>query len=79
MQNLNIVRALRAHLTPAARLAAWNFFWMVLGRVVDQAAQVGVVLLLTHHLTQDQFGMFMTALGLGSERYRPCTQTCTKA
>lgn len=59
MQNLNIVRALRAHLTPAARLAAWNFFWTVLGRVVGQAAQVGVVLLLTHHLTQDQFGMFM--------------------
>ena len=64
MQNLNIVRALRAHLTPAARLAAWNFFWMVLGRVVGQAAQVGVVLLLTRHLTQSQFGMFMTALAI---------------
>lgn len=64
MQNLNIVRVLRANLTPAARLAAWNFFWMVLGRVVGQAAQVGVVLLLTHHLTQDQFGMFMTALAI---------------
>lgn len=64
MQNLNIVRTLRSHLTPAARLAAWNFFWMVLGRVVGQAAQVGVVLLLTHHLTQDQFGMFMTALAI---------------
>ncbi len=25
MQNLNIVRVLRANLTPAARLAAWNF------------------------------------------------------
>jgi hypothetical protein len=46
MQNLNIVRVLRANLTPAARLAAWNFFWMVLGRVVGQAAQVGVVFLL---------------------------------
>lgn len=33
---------LRRHLTPAARLAAWTFFWMVLGRVVGQAAQLGV-------------------------------------
>lgn len=64
MENPNILRVLRAHLTPAARLAAWNFFWMVLGRVVGQAAQVGVVLLLTHHLTQSQFGMFMTALAI---------------
>ncbi|MEJ5340402.1 MAG: hypothetical protein WHT09_02450 [Thermogutta sp.] len=53
------LRFVAANLTPAARLAAWNFFWMVLGRVVGQAARVGVVLLLTHHLTQDQFGMFV--------------------
>ncbi|WP_460184438.1 hypothetical protein [Thermopirellula anaerolimosa] len=60
---------LRRHLTPAARLAAWNFFWMVLGRVVGQAAQLGVVLLLTYHFTQEQFGMFMTALA--SQGYVP--------
>ena len=50
--------------TPAARRAAWNFFWMVVCRVVGQAALVGVLLVLAHHLNRADFGMFMTALAI---------------
>ncbi|MEM2002303.1 MAG: oligosaccharide flippase family protein [Candidatus Methanomethylicaceae archaeon] len=55
---------LQTHLTPAARQAAWNFAWMVLARLVSQAALLGVVLVLARSLTTKEFGMFMTALAL---------------
>lgn len=59
-----IRRLLNSHLTPAARRAAWNFGWMVLARAIGQAALFGIILLLGRSLSQEQFGIFMTALAI---------------
>jgi hypothetical protein len=59
-----VVTFIDEFVTPTARRAAWNFFWMVVCRAVAQAALVGMVLVLTRHLSRADFGMFMTALAI---------------
>ncbi|MGQ9563562.1 MAG: oligosaccharide flippase family protein, partial [Thermogutta sp.] len=55
---------LRSYLTPAGKRAAWNLSWMLLGRLVGHVSLLGAVLLLTHALSGEQFGMVTTALAV---------------
>ena len=61
---LSLTSFFSSYLTPAGKRAAWNLFWMLLGRVVSQACLVAVTLLLTRALAREEFGIFATALSL---------------
>jgi len=55
---------LRSYLTPAGKQALWNLAWLVAGTVVSQACGLIGVLLLTHALGPDQFGIYTFSMTL---------------
>ena len=61
---LSLTSFFSSYLTPAVKRAAWNLFWMLVGTAISQLSSFAALLILTHALGREQFGMLATALAV---------------